>query len=157
MPTNQPIEITPDSNIRLHFSLATPDGTEAVTTFGEEPANLTMGNGDLSEGLELALYGLKKGDRQTLTLSPEQAFGLRDEAKIHEMPLGDFPPEMELEPGLVIGFSTPTGKELAGIILDVGEEKITIDFNHPLAGEAVVFKVEIVEVTGPSETHSHDN
>jgi len=147
---NDPLtKIAPGSQVTMHFSLALTDGTEAASTFGDEPTTFTMGDGTLSEGLEMALYGLMTGAEQILTLEPDQAFGLRDEAKIHPMPLGDFGPEMELEPGLVIGFSTPDGEELAGIVLDIGEDKVTVDFNHPLAGNQVVFKVEILDIQNP--------
>ncbi len=143
---NQHTKIAPGSQVTMHFSLALPDGTEAASTFGDEPTTFTMGDGTLSEGLEMALYGLMTGAEQTLTLEPDQAFGLRDKAKIHPMPRGDFGPDMELEPGLVIGFSTPDGEELAGTLLVINEDEVTVDFNHPLAGNQVIFKVEILDV-----------
>jgi FKBP-type peptidyl-prolyl cis-trans isomerase SlpA len=133
----------------MHFSLALVDGTEAASTFGDEPTTLVMGEGSLSEGLELALYGLVAGDEQTLTLEPDQAFGPRDENKIHPMPRTNFSPDMELEEGLIIGFTTPDGHELAGIVLEIMEDEVVIDFNHPLAGNEVVFRVEILAVETP--------
>ncbi len=142
-------KIAPGSQITMHFSLALPDGTEAASTFGDEPTTFVMGEGAISEGLELCLYGLVAGDKQTLTLEPEQAFGPRDESKIHPMPRSNFEPNMELEEGLVIGFTTPDGHELAGIVLEIQEQEVVIDFNHPLAGSEVVFKVEIVTVDAP--------
>ncbi len=133
----------------MHFSLTLADGTEAASTFGDEPTTIVMGEGNLSEGLELALFGLAAGDEQSLTLEPDQAFGPRDEGKVHPMPRENFGADMELEPGLVIGFTTPDGHELAGIVLEILESEVIIDFNHPLAGNEVVFKVEIIEVIGP--------
>lgn len=133
----------------MHFSLAMADGTEAASTFGDEPTTIVMGEGGLSEGLELALYGLVAGDTQTLTLQPDQAFGPRDEGKIHPMPRTSFGPDIELEPGLIIGFATPDGHELAGIVREILENAVVIDFNHPLAGNEVVFQVEILAVEPP--------
>ena len=130
----------------MHFSLALTDGTEAASTFGDEPTTFVMGEGNLSEALELALYGLAAGDMQTLTLKPEQAFGPRDDGKVHPMPRSNFGPEMELEVGLIIGFTTPDGHELAGIVYEIREHEVVIDFNHPLAGNEVIFKVEILAV-----------
>lgn len=147
-------EIAPGSRITLHLSLSFADGTEALSTFGEEPETLVLGDGTLTPGLELALYGLKAGDEQTLTLSAEQAFGFRDEEKIHQMPRTRFPPEMELTPGQVIGFTTPEGAEVPGTVLELGEDEVTIDFNHPLAGREMVFRVRILEVEGPAEPPS---
>lgn len=155
--TEEQLEIVPGSEITLHFSLSTPEGLEAVSTFEEDPATLTLGDGSLTEGLELALYGLKVGDKQTLLLEAEQAFGIRDEGKIQIMPCGDFPDDMELEPGLVVGFEAPSGTEVAGIILEADENEVKVDFNHPLAGKDVVFKVEILDIEGPASTQHTEN
>jgi FKBP-type peptidyl-prolyl cis-trans isomerase SlpA len=144
-------KIAPGSQITMHFSLTLTDGTEAASTFGDEPTTFTMGEGTLSEGLELCLYGLVAGDEQTLTLDPDQAFGPRDESKIHPMPRDNFNADMELEPGLIIGFTTPDEQELAGIVLEIQEHEVIIDFNHPLAGNEVVFKVEILAVETPQK------
>jgi FKBP-type peptidyl-prolyl cis-trans isomerase SlpA len=155
--SEQLLEITPGSEVTLHLSLATTDGFEALSTFGEEPETLVMGDGTLSEGLELALYGLKPGDAQTLTLTAEQAFGQWDKTNIHRLPRHDFNAEEELEPGQIIGFSAAEGEELAGTILEVDQHNVTVDFNHPLAGREVVFRVEILHVRGQMITTSKDN
>ncbi len=108
---------------------------------------MTLGDGSLSEGLELALYGLRAGDKQTLQLNSNQAFGPRDETRIHRVQKGGFDPGMVLEPGHVIAFEGPAGEELAGIVVEIGEKDVTVDFNHPLAGLELVFKVEILQVS----------
>ena len=142
-------EIVPGSEVTLHFRMTLPDGTEALSTFGEEPLHFAIGDGTFRGGFELSLYGLKAGDTQTLTLDPEQAFGWRDEALVHEMPRSDFPADMALEEGQVVGFATPAGDEAAGAIMAIGEDSVTVDFNHPLAGKDVIFHVEILEVGIP--------
>lgn len=144
-------EIAPHSRVTLHFSLATTEGVEIVSTFGGDPTTLTLGDGSLNEGLELALYGLTPGQEQTLTLTQDQAFGLRDEDKVQRLPVTDFPADMALEPGLVIAFETPAGEEVAGIVMDLTEQEVEVDFNHPLAGQEVVFRVQILEVESPPE------
>ncbi len=144
-------EIAPGSEVTLHLSLSTTSGLEALSTFGQEPETFVMGDGTLAEGLELALYGLRPGDTQTLTLTADQAFGQWDQSRIQQLPRSNFSPEQELEPGLVMGFSSPDGGELAGTILNVDENEVTVDFNHPLAGREVVFRVEVLEVKGHGE------
>ncbi len=134
----------------MHFSISLPDGTEAASTFDDEPTTFIIGDGSVSQGLELALYGLVAGDEQSLTLTPDQAFGPRDEAKVQPMPRANFGPEIELEPGLIIGFTTPDGLEVAGIVQEIRDHEVLIDFNHPLAGMEVIFKVEVLEVTTPN-------
>ena len=138
--------ISPASTVTLHLSLTMKDGTVAESTFDDEPLTLTMGDGSLAEGLELGLYGLRPGDTQRLELYPEQAFGLRDPGKVHQLPRADFAAEIALEPGLVIGFNTPGGEELSGTIIAFDDATVEVDFNHPLAGQVVIFDVEIIAV-----------
>ena len=138
--------IVPGSKVVMHFSLSLEDGTEAISTFAEEPFGFTMGDGSLQPGLELALYGLQTGDRQTLTLDPDQAYGFHHENMIHDMPHGDFPAGLEPEPGQIMGFQAPNGEETPGMILEVNNDRVKVDFNHPLAGRRVVYKVQILEV-----------
>lgn len=140
------VEITPGFRVRLHLSLALTDGTEALSTFDEEPIELTMGDGTLPPTLELALFGLRAGDRQTLTLLPEQAYGPHDPALVHELSRGDFPADLEPEVGQIVAFAMPDGDETAGAIVDIDERTVRVDFNHPLAGREVVFKVHVLAV-----------
>jgi FKBP-type peptidyl-prolyl cis-trans isomerase SlpA len=139
------------STVTLHLSLTLEDGMVAESTFGEEPLTFTMGDGSLVHGLELALYGLRPGDTQRLELYPEQAFGLRDPEKIHRLPRSQFSPDMELEPGLIIGFNSADGEEIPGAVLSFDDDSVEMDFNHPMAGHTVVFEVEILDVV-PAES-----
>ncbi|WP_018232919.1 FKBP-type peptidyl-prolyl cis-trans isomerase [Thioalkalivibrio thiocyanodenitrificans] len=134
------------SKVRMHYTIALEDGMVADTTEGEEPLEFVMGAGDLEEGLELALIGLQPGDRQTVKLTPDQAFGYPSPAAIHDVPRRDFPPEMDLRPGLIVSFVTPGGDELPGTVKEVSDETVKVDFNHPLAGHEITYSVEILDV-----------
>ena len=139
-----PVDVA--STVTLHLSLTLEDGTVAESTFGGDPLTFTMGDGTLVRGLELGLYGLVPGDVQRLELHPEQAFGLRDPANIHAVQRADFDPAIALEPGVIVGFETADGDELAGAILSLDADSVEVDFNHPLAGHTLVFDVEIIDV-----------
>lgn len=140
-------EITAGSRVRMHFSLTLEDGTVAESSFDGEPMEFIMGDGSLNEGLELGLYGLQSGDEETLTMLPEQTFGFHDPDNIHEMPLSDFDPDTPLEAGMIIGFTTPAGDEVPGMIKQVAKDTVTVDFNHPLAGHDLLYKVKIIDVS----------
>ena len=140
------LTIGPGSEVVMHFTLSLADGTVADSTREGEPLRFVMGDGTLIEGLELVLYGLKAGDRQCLSIEPRDAFGFPDEENIHTMPRNEFPTEMQLEPGMIIGFNTPSGEEVPGAIQEIKGDKVVVDFNHPLAGHEVIFDVEILEV-----------
>ncbi len=138
--------ISPGSTVTLHLSLTLEDGTIADSTFDDEPFTFTMGDGTLVSGLELALYGLYPGDKQRLELAPEQAFGLHDPRHVHRMPRSAFTDDFELAPGVLVGFETPEGEELAGAVLELDADSVMVDFNHPLAGHSIIFEVEIIDV-----------
>ena len=122
------------------------DGTVADSSRDGEPLRFVMGDGTLIEGLELVLYGLKQGDRQCLSIEPRDAFGFPDEDNIHTMARSEFPNDMQLEAGQIIGFTTPSGEEVPGAIQEIKGDEVVVDFNHPLAGHEVIFDVEILEV-----------
>ena len=142
--------ITERSTVTLHLSLSLEDGTVAETTFGAEPLTFTMGDGVLDAGLELGLYGLQRGDKQRLVLDPGQAFGQREAERIHTLARDAFAADLTLEPGVIIAFETDKGEELPGAVLEVDEETVKIDFNHPLAGRTLIYEVEILDVV-PAE------
>ncbi len=144
-------EIMPGSTITLHFKLDLEDGTQAFDT-ENQPLTCTLGDGTLQPGLELALYGLKADDEQIITLTPEQAWGERNQELLREMPRSDFPAGDELEAGQVLAFSLPDGEETMGTVLAVENDKVLVDFNHPLSGHDVVFYARILEVRNPIAT-----
>lgn len=141
--------IQPGSKVTMHFSIVLEDGTIAETTEGDAPFEFVLGDGSLIQGLELALFGLNPGDQQSLKIGASEGFGARDDAAIQILPRSDFPEEMEIEEGQIIGFTTPSGEELAGAVKKIQKDDITIDFNHPFAGHEIQFNVHILEVTPP--------
>ena len=144
------MQITIGSAVTMHFSLRLADGTVADSSFDDEPVNFTVGDGALDKGLELALIGLRAGDRQTLTLMPGQAFGARDEAALQWVDRDRFPADMALEEGQIIGFSGESGEDIAGAVIGIQDQRIRVDFNLPLAGREIEFEVEILSVDNPA-------
>lgn len=139
-------EINMHSLVLMHYSIALTNGIEIESSFNDEPVEINMGNGDVTEGMELALFGLKEGDKQTLTLTEEQGFGMRDEDNIHDMPLSDFPENLLPEVGQSYSFESPEHGEIPGTILSIKDDMAEIDFNHPLAGQQIIFTVDILGV-----------
>jgi FKBP-type peptidyl-prolyl cis-trans isomerase SlpA len=143
---NNMTEIQAGSKVTMHFSLTLEDGTVAEDSFDSKPLEFTMGDGSLNEGLELGLYGMEAGEEETLTMTPEQTFGFHDPENIHDMPRSDFDVDMDLAEGMIIGFTTPAGDEVPGMIKEVSEKSVLVDFNHPLAGHELVYRVRILAV-----------
>ncbi len=139
--------IAPGSRVVMHYRLAMEDGNVVDSTWDDdEPIAFVIGDGTMAAGLDDALQGLKTGDHVTLHLAPDQAFGEKDTANIHVMPREEFDPQMPLEPGLVIGFTLPSGEELSGMVLEVEDESVLVDFNHPLSGHTIMFEVLILSI-----------
>jgi len=139
-------QIKQNSHISLHYRISLEDGTELESSFGDDALEFTMGENTLTEGMELCLLDLKQNDTQKITLSPEQTYGYRDPENIHDLKPSDFPDDITPEKGQVIAFDTPAGDDINGIVLEADDEKISVDFNHPLAGNNLVFEVEILEI-----------
>lgn len=139
--------IGPDSKVTMHFSLSLEDGTLVDSTFGtDEPLTFTMGDGTLIAGLEYAVVGLSVGDQQSINIGPDTGFGYRDESAIQTMKRANFDKDLELKPGVVIEFDSPSGIQVPGTVLEVSEDTVKVDFSHPLAGRTVLFNVEILDV-----------
>ena len=135
------------SKVTMHFSLSLEDGTVVDSTFDtDEPLTFTMGDGTLIDGLEHAIYGLKAGDQQSINIPPESGFGYRDEDAIQSLKREEFSDQMELKPGLVIEFDTPAGIKVPGIVMEIKDDTVVVDFSHPLAGHTVLFNVKILAV-----------
>jgi FKBP-type peptidyl-prolyl cis-trans isomerase SlpA len=144
------MQITFGSRVTLHFSIKLADGMLVESSFDDQPEIFVVGDGSIDRGLEMAIIGLRPGDKQTLTLMPGQAFGERDPSAIQTLPRAQFPADMKLEPGQIIGFTDDKGEEVAGAVLVLDEQQVKVDFNHPLAGREIIFEVEILAVENPS-------
>lgn len=146
--------ITGESEVLMHFDLKLEDGSAADSTrVNNKPAKLVMGDGSLTDNFERCLLGLKEGDKKSFTLAPEDAFGMPNPDNIYHLERSRFELEEGVQEGMIIGFSQPDGSELPGIIRSVAGDSVTVDFNHPLAGQTVIFDVEILAVRNSPTVH----
>ncbi|MCK5818059.1 MAG: FKBP-type peptidyl-prolyl cis-trans isomerase [Psychromonas sp.] len=136
-----------NSEVLIHLSIKLPDGSAVDSTKVEnKPAKFVMGDGSLTDGLEACLMGLEEGKSDSFTLAPESTFGLSNPDNIHYVDLNKFNSEAPAEVGAIISFTQPDGSELPGIIREIVSDSVTVDFNHPLAGQTLTFDVEVLEI-----------
>ena len=135
-----------DSLVTLHYRLALADDEELITTFGGSPATLKLGNGELAPALERCLEGLPVGERRVFVLETGQAFGTHDPQLVERVPLTAFAADVPPAEMSMIEFTGPDGAKYAGLVRRVRDGAATVDFNHPLAGKAIRFEVEIVGI-----------
>lgn len=154
--TTAPALVQPGSFLTLHYRMAGPDGADIINTFGGKPATLSLGTGELSPAIEQRLLGLAEGTRTTFELAAGAAFGERNPTLVQWVArkllneLGD--PDEQYKVGDVVQFPTPDGMgQYAGAVQQVKEGEgsdgaVQFDFNHPLAGQPVVFEVHVIGV-----------
>ena len=139
--------IQPNSAVTLHFEIQLKDGSIADSTHKMgKPAKLIIGDGSLSDNFESHLLGLASGDKRAVELSAEDAFGAPNPDNIHHLERSRFNNSDELEVGVIMGFAGPDGNEIPGIVTELVGDSVTVDFNHPLAGQDVIFDIEILAV-----------
>ena len=134
------------SVVKIHYTAMVGDRL-IDTTHDREPIEFKVGEGQVIEGLDEAVIGLRKGDKKTVVVPPEKAYGERQEDLTGKIPLERFsaiPPE-HLKEGTIVQLRTLEGIRLA-TILRVDEDGVILDFNHPLAGQTIKFEIEVVDV-----------
>ena len=139
------------SFLTLHYRLAGPDGTDVINTFGAGPATLSLGAGQLAPAMEELLLGMAAGRRETFQLEAGAAFGARKPELVQRVArslLAQLGPEdSAFEIGDVVQFPRPDGEPgFAGVVRETADDWLLFDFNHPLAGEAVRFEVQVLGV-----------
>lgn len=143
-----------DSAILVHFVLKLEDGSTAESTRANgKPALFRLGDGSLSAGLEAELLGLKAGDKHAFTLTPENAFGIASPDMIQYFSRRDFVQAGEPEIGAIMLFTGMDGSEMPGVIREISGDSITVDFNHPLAGQSIHFDIDVLEIDPVLETN----
>jgi peptidylprolyl isomerase len=123
------------------------DGQVFDTSEGRPPLEVQMGAGQLIKGFENALMGMVLNEKKTFTLPPEEAYGQVDEERKHTFSPGDVPDGMNPQVGQTVGLTTQDGRQMPARIVAVDDAGVTVDLNHPLAGEALTFEIEVVGIS----------
>lgn len=124
------------------------------TSQGQDPLKFTVGSGMLIKGFDQAVIGMKKGEKKTVVIEPEEGYGLRNEELYVDIPRLHFPEEIPLTEGLQLELQDPEGRPVPASIAKIGEESVRMDINHYLAGKTLEFDITIIE-TG-LEPDAHD-
>jgi len=142
------MEVKTGDKVRVHYSGRLLDGTLFDSSEGREPLEFTVGAGQMIKGFDAGVQGMRVGDRKTIQIPPEEAYGHRDEEAIIEFPSENVPSDMTLEPGMQLTLRNQYGQPVPVVVLEVKADVIIMDANHMLAGQELVFEVELVEIVG---------
>lgn len=139
--------IEKNSHIIVHITMKLADGSAADSTkVNNKPAKIIMGDSSISPAFEQQLMGLSVGDSKEFTLEAVDAFGESNPDNLHYVDSSKFSSETPAKVGNIITFTQPGGIELPGMIKEVSGTSVTVDFNHPLAGQAVTFVIDVVDI-----------
>jgi FKBP-type peptidyl-prolyl cis-trans isomerase SlyD len=151
------LAVARDRVVRFHYEMRDEAGTVLESSRAEEPLAVLHGRGNLMPGIEAALEGHGAGDRFQVSLEPGEAYGERKEGLTQRVSKKYFPQAARLKPGMTVQLSTREGPRPV-TVLKVGGKVVDVDLNHPLAGRALTFDIEVVEVreASPEEiAHRH--
>jgi len=151
------MKIAHEKVVSIHYTLTNGEGTVLDSSSGGHPLAYLHGFGNIIPGLENALEGKETGDKLSVTVEPEEGYGARDERLVQAVPRGAFKGVTELAPGMQFQAQGPQGTRLV-VVTKVAEDVVTVDANHPLAGQTLHFEVEVSEVrdaTSEELEHGH--
>ncbi len=139
--------VAPGDTLDIRYALRPRGGEDIIANFDEaEPDTITLGDGTLSPMLEQWLIDLYPGERHVFLLDPWQAFGASQPDLVQTLPKSDLPADLNIVADQLFEFTMPNGQTLAGRVLELGDEDVKVDFNHPLADLSIEFEVEIVRI-----------
>ncbi|MDA9340199.1 peptidylprolyl isomerase [Polaribacter sp.] len=139
-------QVTVNSTVKVHYTGKLADGEVFDTSDGKEPIEFTLGQGQLIPGFEKGLIDMKLNEKKTINMTKDDAYGEVNETLIQEVKKTDLPQDMEPKVGMGLVSKSPDGQEINLMVVEVKEETIVIDGNHPLAGRDLIFDLEVVEI-----------
>ncbi len=144
------MEISNNKLVKINYKGTLEDGSVFDSSEGREALEFIAGAGMIIPGLDKGLVGLKAGDKKTISVKSEEAYGPRQDEAVQEVPKDQFPKDVELKEGMQLAAQGPQGV-IPVVIVSIGDETIKVDFNHPLAGKDLTFECEVVEVKEATE------
>ena len=132
--------------VTLHYTARLVDGTIFDSSLGKEPLPVDLGSGHVIAGLEEAVMGMSVGDSKTVTIASEKAYGPYYEGKVINFPLNRIPSDIEPEVGMNLQLQSQDGQPFIVRVIEVSEDHVRIDANPPLAGQDLVFDIELMAI-----------
>ncbi|WP_445680398.1 FKBP-type peptidyl-prolyl cis-trans isomerase [Radicibacter daui] len=132
--------------VSLHYTGTLNDGSEFDSSVGGSPLSFKVGAGQVIPGFDAAVTGMAVGEKKTVTIPADEAYGEHNEAMVQVVPRDQLPDDMPVEEGMQVQAETEDGQLMVLTIIEFDDETVTMDANHPLAGEDLTFALEIVSI-----------
>lgn len=139
-------QVKEGDTVRIHYTGTLADGATFDSSEGRDPLEFTVGSGQIIPGLDAALPGMAIGEKKTVAVVADEAYGQHDPNAKQSVPRADIPDNIPLDPGTQLQVQTQEGQVMPVTVAEVTEEQVILDANHPLAGKDLTFAIELVEI-----------
>ncbi len=133
--------------VKVHYTGKLTDGTEFDSSKNQEPLEFKVGAGEVIPGFEQAVVGMNQGETKTATIPADDAYGQYDDELLLEVDRDQFPANITPEVGQRLQLRQSDGEVFTAIVTEVADETVTLDANHPLAGQDLTFEISLVEIS----------
>jgi peptidylprolyl isomerase len=131
----------------VHYTGKLEDGSVFDTSVSRAPLGFTLGDGNMIKGFDTAVHGMAIGDKKTVTIPAAEAYGERREDMMIDVPVAQVPADIKPEIGMTLQLQGGNGQPMPVVVVNIDEEKITLDANHQLAGKDLIFEIELVKIS----------
>jgi FKBP-type peptidyl-prolyl cis-trans isomerase 2 len=141
-------QVKSGDKVKVHYHGRLISGDTFDSSEGREPLEFEVGGGMVIKGFDDGVTGMAVGEKKTVNIAAEEAYGVKNEEMVIEFPKTNFPPDMQLEVGLPLMMRNGQGQNFQVVVIEIKEETVILDANHPLAGKELIFDLELVEIVG---------
>ncbi len=139
-------QVKSGDTVAIHYTGTLADGATFDSSQGRDPLEFTVGSGQIIPGLDKAIPGMEVGHKKVVDVPADEAYGQADPNARQAVPRADIPADIPLDIGTQLQVQTPTGQAMPVTVIEVTDEQVTLDANHPLAGKDLTFAIELVEI-----------
>ena len=139
-------QVKSGDTVKVHYHGKLTNGTTFDSSEGREPLEFEVGSGMVIAGFDSGVTGMSVGDKKTIEIPVDEAYGSKQDDLLMEFPKSNFPEDMVPEVGMSLNMSNGSGQNFPVVIREVKDDVVVLDANHPLSGEDLVFDLELVEI-----------